>query len=97
MKGHVLSRHCLGVDEIKAGNYQLAVKHWMISAKMGYEGSLNGIKEMFKEGHATKALYAEALLGYQDAVEETKGPQQEEAKRLVWTLGQPFRFAASFD
>ena len=67
MKGHVLSRHCLGVDEIKAGNYQLAVKHWMISAKMGYEGSLNGIKEMFKEGHATKALYAEALLGYQVA------------------------------
>ncbi|EJK46636.1 hypothetical protein THAOC_34685, partial [Thalassiosira oceanica] len=56
MKGHVQSRHNLGVVEHDDnGNYELAVQHWMISAKMGYEKSLNGIKEMFKEGHATKA------------------------------------------
>ena len=54
----------------------------MISAKMGYEMSLNSIKKRFKEGHATKAQYAEALLGYRDAVEEMKSPQREEAKRL---------------
>ena len=83
MKGHVLSRHGLGVDELKvAGNCDLAVQHWMISAKMGYEGSLNAIKEIFKVGEATKAQYAEALLGYRDAVEETKSPQRQEAKRL---------------
>ncbi|EJK71023.1 hypothetical protein THAOC_07572, partial [Thalassiosira oceanica] len=66
----------------KNGNYQLAVQHWMISAKMGDEGSLNEIKEMFKKGHASKAQYAEALIGYRDAVEETRIPQREEAKRL---------------
>ena len=82
MKGHVDSRHSLGVAELNNGNYELAVQHWMISAKMGYEDSLNDIKEMFKEGHATKAQYAEALLGYRDAVEEMKSPQREEAKRL---------------
>ena len=54
----------------------------MISAKMGYEESLNGIKLMFKEGLATKAQYAEALVGYRDAVEEMKSPQREEAKRV---------------
>ena len=54
----------------------------MISAKMGNEKSLNRIKEMFKEGHATKAQYAEALLEYRDAVEEMKSPQREEAKIL---------------
>ncbi|EJK45980.1 hypothetical protein THAOC_35380 [Thalassiosira oceanica] len=82
MKGHVASRNNLGVAEYKNGHYEVAVQHWMISAKMGFEMSLNSIKEMFKVGHATKAQYAEALLGYRDAVEETKSPQREEAKRL---------------
>ncbi|EJK52768.1 hypothetical protein THAOC_27925, partial [Thalassiosira oceanica] len=83
MKGDVDSRHNLGADEYNNGNNQLAVQHWMISAKMGYEKSLNYIKDMFKEGHATKAQYAEALLGYRDAVEEMKSPQREEANRLT--------------
>ncbi|EJK59104.1 hypothetical protein THAOC_20708 [Thalassiosira oceanica] len=82
MKGHVPSRHMLGVADAMNGNYELALQHWMISAKMGYEKSLHGIKYMFKEGHTTKAQYAKALLGYRDAVEETKSPQREEAKRL---------------
>ncbi|EJK70054.1 hypothetical protein THAOC_08623 [Thalassiosira oceanica] len=82
MRGHVLSRHNLGAVEHKNGNYQLATQHWMITAEMGYEMSLNHIKKMFKEGQATKAQYAEALLGYRDAVEEMKSPQRDEAKRL---------------
>ncbi|EJK74175.1 hypothetical protein THAOC_04162 [Thalassiosira oceanica] len=82
MKGHVSSRHNLGIVEYQNGNHQLTVQHWMISAKMGYEKSLNNIKQMFKDGHATKAQYAEALLGYRDAVEEMRSPQREEAKRL---------------
>ena len=82
MKGDVGSRHNLGVAEENNENYELAVQHWMISAEMGYEDSLNYIKKMFKEGRATKEQYAEALLGYRDAVEEMKSPQREEAKRL---------------
>ena len=54
----------------------------MISAKMGFEKSLNNIKKMFMDGHATKAQYAEALIGYRDAVEEMKSPHRVEAKRL---------------
>ena len=82
MEGHVESRDYLGFVESKNKNYDLAVQHWMIAAKMGHEKSLNNIKSMFKEGHATKAQYAEALLGYRDASEEMKSPQREEAKRL---------------
>ncbi|EJK45768.1 hypothetical protein THAOC_35601 [Thalassiosira oceanica] len=82
MKGHVQSRHMLGFVEHDNGNYDLAVQRYMISARMGYEVSLNAIKGMFREGRqATKAQYAEALLGYRDAVEEMKSPQREEAKR----------------
>ena len=82
MKGHTESRHRLGSIEFDEGNYELAVQHWMISSKMGYEESLSGIRDMFMEGCATKAQYAEALRGYGDAVEEMKSPQREEAKRL---------------
>ena len=82
MKGHASSRHLLGVSEYNNKNYELAVQHWMISARMGHDGSLNKIKKMFTEGRATKAQYAEALLGYQSAVEEMRSPQREEAKRL---------------
>ena len=82
MKGHARSRHNLGVIEATNGNWDLAVQHCMISAKMGYDLSLNFIKDSFQKGNATKAQYAEALRGYQDAVEEMKSPQREEAKRL---------------
>jgi len=82
MKGHAASRHNLGAAEYQNGNYQLALQHLMISTKMGAERSLNAIQGMFKEGLATKEQYAEALLGYRDAVEEMKSPQREEAKRL---------------
>ncbi|EJK65792.1 hypothetical protein THAOC_13313 [Thalassiosira oceanica] len=81
IKGHVQGRHSLGVVEYNNGHYEVAVQR-MISAKMGYERSLNEIKHMFKEGQATKAQYAEALLGYRDAVEETKSPHREEARDL---------------
>ncbi|EJK53595.1 hypothetical protein THAOC_26937 [Thalassiosira oceanica] len=82
MKGHAESRRFLGVAEVDNGVYELAVRHYMISAKMGYEDSLNNIKKMFMEGRATKTQYAEALRGYGNAVEEMKSHQREEAKRL---------------
>ena len=82
MKGNFLCRYSLGLDEHDNGNFSLAAQHWMICARMGDQEALNCIKEMFKEGHATKAQYAEALLGYRDAMEEMKSPQREEAKRL---------------
>jgi len=82
LKGDAASRHMLGETEYHNGNDKHAVQHFMISAKMGYEESLDAIKAMFAAGHATKAQYAEALVGYRDAAEEMKSPQREEAKRL---------------
>lgn len=82
MKGNGLCRHMLGTVEDGNRNYELAVQHYMISAKMGIEESLNCIKELFRVGRATKEQHAEALRGYRDAVEDMKSPQREEAKRL---------------
>ena len=83
MKGHVESRNNLGIFQYNKGNNQLALKHFMISAKLGLKDSLDAIKDMFTDGDATKDQYAEALRGYRDAVEETKSHQREEAKVLL--------------
>ena len=79
MKGHVAARHNLGCQECLNGNCRRAVRHYLIAAKMGYKYSLDNIKVMFATGLATKEQYAEALKGYQAAVEEMKSPERDEA------------------
>ena len=54
MKGHAESRHLLAAIEGNKGNYRLAVKHLLISAKMGYKYSLDAIRNIFMSGDATK-------------------------------------------
>ena len=49
---------------------------------MGLIDSLESIEQMVSRGLATKAQYAEALKGYQDAVEEMKSHDRDEAKRF---------------
>jgi len=62
----------------------------MISAKMGENNSLEMIKNILMGGmatkeqqYATKEQYAEALKGYQDAVEETKSRDRDEANAYL--------------
>ena len=54
MQGHVDSRHSLGQAEIKKRNFDRAVKHLIISAKMGYMNSVENIMGSFQVGVATK-------------------------------------------
>ena len=81
MQGYVESRHNLGKIEGLSRNNKRALKHLLISAKMGYTDSLESIEKMFTRGLATKEQYVEALKGYQDAVEEMKSHDRDEAKR----------------
>ncbi|EJK50093.1 hypothetical protein THAOC_30975 [Thalassiosira oceanica] len=82
VQGDAKSRHSLGHLESINGNNDRAVRHFLISAKMGVKESLDEIKAMFANGHATKAQYLEGLMGYQDAVEEMKSPQRDEAAKF---------------
>ena len=61
-----------------------ALKHWMMSAKMGWEESLKNIHKMYADGDATEGDYAQALLGYQDATDEMKSVQRDEANKFYW-------------
>lgn len=82
MCGHDVARFNLGCMEYNAENYDIALQHWMIAAKLGYEESLDEVKEMFMHGLATKAEYAEALRGCQSAVEQMRSLDRDEAKSL---------------
>ena len=83
MLGDVAARYNLGCEEYQAGNYDLALQHWMISAKLGHENALNNIKTLFMNGLATKAEYAGALRGYQSAIEEMSSPGRDEAIKTL--------------
>ncbi|EJK63573.1 hypothetical protein THAOC_15759 [Thalassiosira oceanica] len=82
MSGHVMARHNVGGMEYEAGNYDFALQHWMIAAKLGHEDSLNEVKSFFMAGDATKADYAAALRGYQSAIEEMSSPDRDEAENI---------------
>ena len=88
MKGHVQSRCNLGDIEFRNGNADRAIRHLLIAVKMGDKIALNNVKEMFAAGVASKEQYAEALKGYQDAVEEMKSPDRDEAQAKSFSIVQ---------
>ena len=84
--GHSKARFNLGAMEARNSYFVRALKHWMIAAKTGDEDSLMNIKICHKKGFATKEDYSLALIGYQQAVEETKSDQRDKA--TVYFRGQ---------
>ena len=83
MGGHFDARGRLGYVEAVEEKFDKALKHWMISARMGEEKSLKSILKLHKMGHATKDDYAQALCGYIKAKDEMSSNEREEA-RVLW-------------
>ena len=82
MQGWVEARHNLGGCEARNRNDDRAVRHLLISAKMGDKDSVEMIKRLFMAGAATKEQFVGALKGYTDAVGGTKSHDRDEARRL---------------
>ncbi|EJK45065.1 hypothetical protein THAOC_36343 [Thalassiosira oceanica] len=82
MSGDVSARYNLGCVEKDAGNHDLALQHWMISATMGHDDSLTAVKTFLMAGLATKADYAAALRGFQKATDGMSSSNRDEAKAL---------------
>ncbi|EJK48311.1 hypothetical protein THAOC_32904 [Thalassiosira oceanica] len=80
MQGHALSRFNLGLHEFLDGNCGRALRHFMISAKMGHSDSINAFRD--PECCATREQYDEGLKGYLAAVEETKSPERDHAAKM---------------
>jgi len=79
MGGCSYARHNVGCTDEWAGNKARALKHFMIAVKNGHPNSLERIKLLYSEGHATKDDYASALRYYQAYLDEIKSDQRDEA------------------
>ena len=56
-----------------------ALKHFIIAVGFGDNKSLKTIKEMYKDGYATKDDYAKALQAYQAYISEIKSDDRDKA------------------
>ena len=77
--GHVVARHNLGVVEENKGNIDRALKHFMISAGLGCNESMENIKELFTDGYATEDDYEKALSTYQAYVDGIRSELRDKA------------------
>eukprot|EP00986_Skeletonema_menzelii_P015466 scaffold11853_cov163-Skeletonema_menzelii.AAC.1 len=68
--GHPKARHNFACFEGQRGMVDRAAKHFIIAAKLGFDWSLESVKELYN---------AAALRGHQAAIDATKSPQREEA------------------
>jgi hypothetical protein len=82
--GHPAARYNLGCYEGNAGRHDIAMRHFIIAAKLGYYDALEEVKKGFTKGFVSKEDYASALRGHQAAVDGTKSSQREEAEK-GWT------------
>ena len=79
MRGHAAARHNLGNAEGCAGNWDRALKHWMISAGRGQNESVKMIQQLYMDGDATKEDYSKALQAYQKYLDDIKSEQRDKA------------------
>jgi hypothetical protein len=78
--GHVRARRMLAAIEWRDGRRDRAVKHYIIAATLGDDGSIKALREDFKRGLISKEDYAAVLRAHQAAVDATKSPQREAAE-----------------
>ncbi len=78
--GHPIARHNLGCIEERNGRDDRAVKHWIISAKLGDTVSMKGLWGVFREGNITKEDLEATLRAHHAAIDATKSPQREAAE-----------------
>jgi TPR repeat protein len=77
--GDLFSIFNLGGMEMGAGNWDRAVKYWMIAAGAGHHNSLSNLREAFLDGYATKDNFEKALRAHKESEDEMKSDQREAA------------------
>jgi TPR repeat protein len=80
--GHPEARCDLGFVEVESGRIDRAVKHFIIAAKLGHDGSIEALKDLYADGYVSKEDFASALRAHQAAIDATKSPQREAAAEL---------------
>ena len=79
MGGDSAARFFLGASEQLDGNYQRALKHYIIAVVGGSHGSLKQIRLLYMDAHASKDDFETALRYYQEYIDEIRSDQRDEA------------------
>ena len=77
--GYVKARGNLGSLEARAGNFDRALRHYMIAVRSGCNDSMNLVRLMYSNRDATKDDYTKALREYQAYLDEIRSDQREKA------------------
>ena len=77
--GFSTARHNLGLFELQKGNWDRALKHYMIAVRSGNDDALDMIRQMAMNGDATKDDYTKAQQVYQAYLNEIKSNQRDQA------------------
>ena len=64
-----------------------AMKHFIIAAGAGHDGSLKGIGRLYLDGHATKDDFEKALRAHKEAKDEMKSDQREAGAAYLRSRG----------
>jgi len=82
MMGCVSARNNLGCNEYQAGNFDRAMKHFILAAGAGHKRSLEVIKQGFEEGDFTNDVYEEAESVYHERKKEMSSDERVRAEAL---------------
>ena len=78
--GHPQARYNLGCYEERHGNMERSVKHFIISANLGFENSMKALWKHYSAGSFTKEELDATLRTHQAAVNAMKSAQRDEAE-----------------
>ena len=77
--GHVGARFTLAQNEkMRRGNTARAVKHLIISAKLGCDYSMKALQQCYEKGEVCEDQFIAARHAHEVAIDEMKSPQREE-------------------
>ena len=78
-KGQVQARRNLGAVEGDIGNLHRAMKHVMISANVGCDGSLRAVTDGYKRGLVMKPDFEKTLRAHKKSKDEMKSEWRDKA------------------
>ncbi|KAK1734980.1 Sel1-like repeat family protein [Skeletonema marinoi] len=81
--GHPNARYNLAVNEERNGRCDRSIKHFIIAANLGHDGSIQALKGCYKHGDVSKEDFAGALRAHYAAVNATKSPQRGAAEKYL--------------
>jgi TPR repeat protein len=76
--GHPYARNHLGGIEWKNGRVERSVKHFIIAANLGHEGSMKALWKHYSRGNISKEKLDATLRAHQAAVDAMKSPQRKD-------------------